>query len=667
LKQISDLQSNSVSSMRLKIPWLACGFVLGVAATLYFYNQFTARGQLSERPGCSIDQPINLPHDLSGLSIKNPRVRVVHTTDPKFEGGSMYLQQVDPWLGYEWGRSLTQRNFRERDGVYGDAGKIEGPLLADGVSKMMDRSHTNSCGTCHNVPYRDAGAGLTMAKNGGSGRNTPHMFGDGLVEMIGLQMRLQLLAIADENRDGWISFDEMKKAKRAVIYNLPEGFPGREAIDLGSFDDVDGLGVPGLNPLIYPIYVDRNGQRIAFAKNLKFPEVAGYTFEVQIFGAGHLYLPFRPPVSTTLRAFTQAPWEIHSGLQAHDPTTYTSPHRDALALVSNAGAQQFITAAGKDRGGVRAPTKSGWPGISLDDPDRDGYCEEISEGDLDMAEWYLLNHPAPTRGKQTRDSIIGEKLFHMAGCAACHIPDWHIYAHNPQAKDYTQRYDGDRRFFDLQVAFNNRTDRLEGKVVLLADKKGSLTIPRRGAFTVRGVYSDFKYHDVGEEFYQMQYDGSRIKKWRTAPLWGVGSTAPYGHDGANLDLDSCIKRHGGEALGSRGAYQALTDLERKQVVCFLQSLVLYQTDQLPTDMNGDGKIDDHYMVQGMDTGIERFNPEWLFAVPAKIEGPIRNVQGERIVSFALTNLRQAYGLDLEFLKDTDGDGFPDVIDPDPRF
>ena len=42
-------------------------------------------------------------------------------------------------------------------------------------------------------------------------------------------------------------------------------------------------------------------------------------------------------------------------------------------MVSNAGAQQFVTAAGKDRGTVRAPTKSGLPGISLDDPDRDGY------------------------------------------------------------------------------------------------------------------------------------------------------------------------------------------------------------------------------------------------------------------------------------------------------
>ena len=76
-------------------------------------------------------------------------------------------------------------------------------------------------------------------------------------------------------------------------------------------------------------------------------------------------------------------------------------------------------------------------------------------------------------------------------------------------------------------------------------------VPKRGAYTIRGIYSDFKYHDVGEDFYQMQFDGSVVKKWKTAPLWGVGHTAPYGHDGANLDLDSVIRRHGGEALDSR--------------------------------------------------------------------------------------------------------------------
>src|SRR6185295_14912424 len=91
--------------------------------------------QLGERPGNSTDNPVDLPRDLSGLSIKNPRIRIVHTVDPCREGGSMYLQQVDPWLGYQWGRSLTQREFRERDGVYGDAGKLDGLLLPDGATK----------------------------------------------------------------------------------------------------------------------------------------------------------------------------------------------------------------------------------------------------------------------------------------------------------------------------------------------------------------------------------------------------------------------------------------------------------------------------------------------------------------------------------------------------
>ncbi|HZT80951.1 MAG TPA: di-heme oxidoredictase family protein [Gemmataceae bacterium] len=632
----------------------------GAAASVLICWTLHALAQLDERPGTSLDNPIDFPRDLSGCSIKNPRVRIVHTTTPGKAGGSMYLQMVDPWLGYKWGWSLIQREFRERDGVYGDAGKLDGIILPDGATKMMSRGHVNSCAICHNTPYRDGGAGATIPKNGGEGRNTPHMFGAGLVEMIGLQMRLQALALADANRDGWISLAEAK-GKRCILYNLPEGIPGeRVAIDYGSFEDKDGDGKPDLNPLFHPIYVDKDGHRIPFARDLKFPGVAGYTFEVQCFGFGHLHAPFRPPVSTTIRSFISTPFDIHSGLQAFDPTTLNETHPTGLAEVSNAGAQQFVTAAGKDRGAVRGPT-----GVSKDDPDRDGYCEEISEGDLDVAEWYLLNHPAPARGEITEGARRGEKLFHQVGCAACHVPDWHLHAHNPKAKDYTQRYDGDRRFFELQVAWNDKTERLEGKLVHLADRKGELWVPRRKAYTVRGFYSDLKYHDLGEAFYQMQFDGTIVKQWRTAPLWGVGSTAPYGHDGASLTLDDVIRRHGGEALKSRQAYTALKRPERRDVIEFLESLVLYQTERIPCDLDGDGRISEHFRVAGMDTGLERFNPEWLFRVPGKIEGPCENVKGEKIISFALTNVREAYGLRLEYLKDSDGDGFPDVIDPKP--
>ena len=51
------------------------------------------------------------------------------------------------------------------------------------------------------------------------------MFGDGLVEMIGVQLRLQALALADANRDGWISKEEAK-GKRCVIRNIPNGVVG---------------------------------------------------------------------------------------------------------------------------------------------------------------------------------------------------------------------------------------------------------------------------------------------------------------------------------------------------------------------------------------------------------------------------------------------------------
>jgi hypothetical protein len=634
--------------------------VAGMASSLVVFLAIRSVAQLQERPGCSFDNPIDMPRDLSGCSIKIPRIRVVHTSDPAKAGGSMYLQQVDPWLGYRWGWSLTQREFRERDGVYGGAGKLDGIILPDGASKMMSRGHVNSCAICHNTPYRDGGAGATIPKNGGEGRNTPHMFGAGLLEMIGLQLRLQALAIADDNRDGWISFEEAK-GKRCILTNLPEGVEGeRTTIDYGSFEDLDGDGKPDLNPLFHPIYVDKYGKRIPYARDLHSPGVAGYTFEVQSFGFGHLHAPFRAPVSTTIRSFIATPFDIHMGLQAFDPTTLDDSEGTGLARVSNPGAQQFVTAAGKDRGSVRGPT-----GISKDDPDRDGYCEEISEGDLDMAEWYLLNHPAPARGEITENVKQGEKLFTEIKCASCHVTDWHLHLADPGNSDYTKRYDGDRRFFELQVAFNDKTERLEGKLVHLADQVDGRWLPRRRAYTVRGIYSDLKYHDVGEAFYQMQYDGTLVKQWRTTPLWGVGSTAPYGHDGANLSLDEVIRRHGGEALESRKAYLALSRGDRRKVIEFLESLVLYQTERIPCDIDGDGKISDQFMVAGMDTGYERFNPEWLFRVPGKIEGPCENVRGDKVVSFALTNIRQAYGLDLEYLKDTDGDGFPDVIDPAP--
>jgi hypothetical protein len=141
----------------------------------------------------------------------------------------------------------------------------------------------------------------------------------------------------------------------------------------------------------------------------------------------------------------------------------------------------------------------------------------------------------------------------------------------------------------------------------------------------------------------------------------VGSTPPYGHDGASLSLDAVIQRHGGEAQREANAYHRLSERDRETIITFLNSLVLYSTDDLPCDVNGDGKISDPFIVAGEDTGREVFNPEWLFNLPCRIEGIVVAPDGRRILSRAVVNCRQAYGLDLPHCRDKDGDGFPDVL------
>ena len=234
----------------------------------------------------------------------------MHTTDPLLAGGSLYLQQVDPWLGYLWGRELTQREFTPAEGVFGEVSKPDGVLLPDGATHMMSRDHVNSCMTCHNTPYRDAGAGTTIPKNGGTGRNTPHLFGAGLIEMLGGELCLAALRLADDDRNGWIDLLEAKD-KRFLYRPLPAD--GAE-LDFGRFDDQNLDGQPDLNQLLYIVYVDGQGNRIPWAGKLTDPGVKGYRLEVQVFGHSQLRVASRPPLAGTLRAFAAGAFDIHQGI-----------------------------------------------------------------------------------------------------------------------------------------------------------------------------------------------------------------------------------------------------------------------------------------------------------------------------------------------------------------
>jgi CxxC motif-containing protein (DUF1111 family) len=91
--------------------------------------------------------------------------------------------------------------------------------------------------------------------------------------------------------------------------------------------------------------------------------------------------------------------------------------------------------------------------------------------------------------------------------------------------------------------------------------------------------------DLGPAFHAREYDGTLVTEFVTEPLWGVGSSAAYGHDGRSINLDQVIIRHGGEALQSRQACQGLTADNRRLFREFLETLVLFLPDNTASNLN----------------------------------------------------------------------------------
>ncbi|HEY5445203.1 MAG TPA: di-heme oxidoredictase family protein, partial [Pyrinomonadaceae bacterium] len=271
----------------------------------------------------------------------------------------------------------------------------------------------------------------------------------------------------------------------------------------------------------------------------------------------------------SIREFVVGAFNDEMGLQAVDPE---------MMQAKNGG--HVTTPSGMVLDGSKDQLETPPTDDPQADPDGDGIVNEIPTSVVDFMEFYLLNYFKPGVYRQTNETEEGRRIFERVGCAQCHIPDLQINR-DRRVADLDTIYDSQRGIFNnlfaSAVPLFNAVD----------DGSGfpALKLPKLQPFLVRNIFTDLKRHDVGAEFYERNYDGTMRTEFLTTPLWGVGSTSPYGHDGRSINLSEVILRHGGEARDARRAFEQLPYRQQARMIEFLNSLILFPPDDTASTLD----------------------------------------------------------------------------------
>lgn len=441
-------------------------------------------------------------------------------------GSSIYLIKRDPFRSIRRGRQIFQRKFTNNQGL---GPRVNNDSNGDiRLNRALGAGLSDSCAACHGRPRGSAGFGGDVVTRPDS-RDAPHLFGLGLVEMLADEITMDLRAIrtrAVEQAVRTGSAVTLELVSKGIKFGFITGLPS---------SIVNTSQVEGVDP----------------------------DLRVRPF--------FHHGATTSIREFIIGALKDEMGLQSPDAVLCgaTDPNNPA-ATVSSAG-MVFNPGLDKlERPPVCDPDEDG---------DSDGVINEIDPSLVDYLEFYLLNYFKPATGKVTRRAQQGLKLMESIGCTSCHIQNLLI--------------ESDRRVADVETRFNpekgifNRLFATATALLKVVDdgEEFPQLLPEGKPFLVKNIFADFKRHDLGPAFHEREYDGGLVTEFMTEPLWGVGSTAPYGHDGRSVNLEEVILRHSGEAQESRDAFAKLGENNQQKVIEFLQTLIIFPPDDTASNLN----------------------------------------------------------------------------------
>ncbi len=426
---------------------------------------------------------------------------------------SAFIASRDPFRSVARGRQLFQRKFTHAQGLGPRTGDGMGDIETDG---SLGAGLVDSCAGCHGRPRGTAGSGGNVFTRPDS-RDAPHLFGLGLQEMLADEMTTTLRAIeanAKQDADNAGSAQTRPLMAKGINFGTITAFPG------GS---VDTSGVEGVNPDL----------RVR---------------------------PFFAEGSTiSIREFIVGAFNAEMGLECPDPVLVTA----------SSGGSAF-TASGLFLDGsldsIEAPPVTS----AMEDSDGDGVVNEIDPALVDHMEVYLFNYFKPGRYRRTLGALYGRFFMSQLGCNSCHRPNL-VVNQDRRLADVETRYN------PVDGVFNHLFAEATPLFTQFDDGSGFPTIKSAelNPFVVRNFYADLKRHDVGAGFYERNFDGTFQTEFVTEPLWGVATTAPYGHDGRSINLREVILRHGGEAQAARNNFATAGGFVQGTVIDFLNTLVLF--------------------------------------------------------------------------------------------